>query len=196
MSQSPDLKRLISEKCDRLEISQCRKIYYSQSVQKGSQRNLLQFPSLSQVREKDNCIDTLMGFMWYRWETIIKESAQTSACYWTLVRGVASWLFWEFFHTRWKILFSRGEEHERWMRGGDAHTRWEYQHTVRMATWGGCKVGMVTWGGNIHARWMQGENVHTRWEWSCEVGMVTRDTELYEPPSEILHSLIFNTVDI
>ena len=40
----------------------------------------------------------------------------------------------------------------------------------------------------------RGENCHVRWEWSCEVRIATRGGNghaTYEPPSEILHSLIF-----
>ena len=50
--------------------------------------------------------------------------------YWWLVEsylidgnGVALWLFWEFFHTRWKILFSRGGEQVRW---DWTHARWDW----------------------------------------------------------------------
>ena len=43
---------------------------------------------------------------------------------------VAAWLFWEFFHARWKILFSCGGD----MRGG-------------------CDMTVVTWGENGHIRW-------------------------------------------
>ena len=85
------------------------------------------------------------------------------------------------------------------LRGGGEHARWELP----------CEVGMVMRGENCHTRWewshkvriaMQGGNGHVRWELPCEVGMVTRgencharwnDHARYEPPSEILHSLIF-----
>ena len=93
--------------------------------------------------------------------------------------GVAAWLFWEFFHTRWKILFSHGGgtwdgcemrivmQGEKSLRevtfasGGDISVG---------GTWDGCKVRIkshlmstshekfgVVEGTLGHARWMQGE---------------------------------------
>ena len=43
--------------------------------------------------------------------------------------GVASWLFWEFFHVRWKILFSHGEEYVRW---DWTHTRWDWNEHQKL----------------------------------------------------------------
>ena len=66
-------------------------------------------------------------------------------------------------------------------RGENCHARWEWP----------CKVRMATRGGNGQ----RGENCHTRWEWSREMRIGTRSGNghvRYEPPSEILHSLIFS----
>ena len=70
--------------------------------------------------------------------------------------GAAAWLFWEIFHTRWKILFSCGRTKQ-----------------------GGLEMRMAMWGENAHVRWLLhggGDNtqweVGVRWEWPCEVRMV------------------------
>ena len=64
--------------------------------------------------------------------------------------GVASWLFWEFFHVRWKILFSCGGEHLRWGCSHEETFVWCRGqldiHTLKspcMGVQGGCKVGML-----------------------------------------------------
>ena len=116
--------------------------------------------------------------------------------------GVAAWLFWEFFHARWKV-----------------DMRWELPHEVRIVMWGdfcmvegttqhegmwvGCEVRIATWGKNVHTRWLlygQGDNspykhkVDMRWEWSHEVRMVMQGdfcmvegTSYTFPPKVISH---------
>ena len=102
--------------------------------------------------------------------------------------GVAAWLFWESFYARWKILFLRGGGHMRWMQdeiatqGENGHTRWLFH----------CGGDNSTWG---YVRWVWGYFSHTWWECPHEVRFANERKVnghvRYEPPSEILHSLIF-----
>ena len=115
--------------------------------------------------------------------------------YWLVARkrylidgiGVAAWLFWEFFHARWKILF--------WVegstRGENMYTRWECVLKVGMrwlwvVEWVR-EVRVCTRGENVYARWecvhevtlnggggTRGENMYVRWECVHEVRMCTR----------------------
>ena len=55
--------------------------------------------------------------------------------YWWLIEsylidgiGVALQLFWEFFHMRWKILFSHGGKHVRW---DWTHARWDWNEHLK-----------------------------------------------------------------
>ena len=102
--------------------------------------------------------------------------------------GVASWLFWEFFPVRWKILFSCGGEHARWTQGENAHLGWKWscEVTFQEVVKGTPSVMhmMWEWSHEVDVRWkwshevtFQGvvegtpSDMHARWEWSCKVDM-------------------------
>ena len=69
--------------------------------------------------------------------------------------------------------------------GGNGHTRMEWS----------CEVDTRwEWSHEVDARWEWSHKVDVRSEWSHEVGMVMRGGNghaRYEPPSEVLYSLIF-----
>ena len=73
--------------------------------------------------------------------------------------GVPVWLFWEFFHARWKILFLCGGEHVRWKQDENCHARWEWS----------CKVTFVWWREQLD---MRAGKVDARWELPHEVRIV------------------------
>ena len=140
---------------------------------------------------------------WWLW--------QVPSCiprYWWLVEsylidgiGVVSWLFGEFFHVRWKILFSHGGEHTRWDWNEWGEKSLENSGKTQISFLGGgdlwwvgwgmwgevCKVGYARWGlGGGDLWWvgwgMRGE-IHARWD--------LREVGYDESPSEIFLSLIF-----
>ena len=105
---------------------------------------------------------------------------------------VASWIFWELFHTRWKIFVCQGAckyACEVRMSTWDeiVYVRWKCPHRVRMCTWGEnahmrwecpCKVKCQNGGGDIPPylrKWscIWGENALVRWECLCKVKMLT-----------------------
>ena len=97
----------------------------------------------------------------------------------------------EMAHRRWKKPHKVEMVHTRWkwpIQGGDGHVRWECLMQGRNCC---VRWKCPTWGKNADAKWKWPHEVncphvvkipHVRWECPCEV---------YEPPSEILHSLIF-----
>ena len=107
---------------------------------------------------------------------------------------VASWLFWEFFHTRWKILFLCGGKHARW---DWTNMRWDWNEGGQIGEqgqWGpdwGAEGVVVRLGG-------QGEQ-------GVILGVISKyppctvwhETTLMSHQREILHSLIFTlSVDL
>ena len=77
--------------------------------------------------------------------------------------------------------------------------RWKWSRKVRMVMQGdflGVVEGTLS-AMDVRLEWLH--KVDTRWEWSCKVGMVMRGGNghaRYEPPSEILCSLIFVDCDV
>ena len=85
--------------------------------------------------------------------------------YWWLVEsylidgiGIVSWLFGEFFHARWNILFSRGGEYARW--DWTQRLKWTLENSelgkTQISFLGGGDLWWVGWG-------MWCEVGYTRW---------------------------------
>ena len=116
-----------------------------------------------------------MRYMWGEFCTL-------NRCYFSDVQAANDEDLKKFF-----LKYSKYTLHSCEMALPQSHLVWVWGgYEVRIPMQGDIHIPKVT---PTHARWMQGENIHARWE------MVMRgeDTpgEVYEPPSEILHSLIF-----